>query len=129
MSLPVAPSFFFFFKHKTAYEITYGDWSSDVCSSDLYGITPAGIWALDLARIEAGLVMLDVDYFSDHHALIEDQKSFPDEINLAWTLNLEKGPYNGRRALRKARALKQAWAFVGIEVNWESLERLYAARG
>src|ERR1051325_10248446 len=28
-------SFFFFFKQKTAYEITYGDWSSDVCSSDL----------------------------------------------------------------------------------------------
>src|ERR1051325_2344 len=26
---------FFFFKQKTAYEITYGDWSSDVCSSDL----------------------------------------------------------------------------------------------
>src|ERR1051325_11813283 len=31
--------FFFFFKQKTAYEITYGDWSSDVCSSDL---APAG---------------------------------------------------------------------------------------
>src|SRR6059036_1639125 len=29
--------FFFFFKQKTAYEITYGDWSSDVCSSDLGG--------------------------------------------------------------------------------------------
>src|SRR6059036_4237131 len=28
--------FFFFFKQKTAYEITYGDWSSDVCSSDLH---------------------------------------------------------------------------------------------
>src|SRR5216117_1728308 len=28
-------SFFFFFKQKTAYEIRKGDWSSDVCSSDL----------------------------------------------------------------------------------------------
>src|SRR5216117_4064834 len=27
--------FFFFFKQKTAYEIRKGDWSSDVCSSDL----------------------------------------------------------------------------------------------
>src|SRR5213082_2801632 len=26
---------FFFFKQKTAYEIVSGDWSSDVCSSDL----------------------------------------------------------------------------------------------
>jgi aminomethyltransferase len=93
-----------------------------------YGITPAGIWALDIARIEAGLVMLDVDYYSAHHALIEDQKSFPDEINLGWAISLEKGPYNGRRALRQARATKQAWAFVGVEIQWESLERLFAKR-
>jgi len=93
-----------------------------------YGITPAGIWALDIARIEAGLVMLDVDYYSAHHALIEDQKSFPDEINLAWTVNLDKGPYNGRRALRQARQGKQGWAFVGIEVDWVSLERLFAKK-
>jgi len=104
-------------------------WDALIEGGTPYGITPAGIWALDIARIEAGLVMLDVDYFSAHHALIEDQKSLPDEINLNWTVNLEKGPYNGRRALREARARGQAWSFVGIEVQWESLERLYAARG
>ena len=104
-------------------------WDALMAGGAGYGITPAGIWALDIARIEAGLVMLDVDYYSAHHALIEDQKSSPDEINLAWTVNLEKGPYNGRRALRAARAQAQTWAFVGIDVDWESLERLYAARG
>jgi aminomethyltransferase len=104
-------------------------WDALMACGAAYGITPAGIWALDIARIEAGLVMLDVDYYSAHHALIEDQKSFPDEINLAWTVNLAKGPYNRRRALRRARAGKQAWSFVGIEVDWESMERLYAARG
>ena len=30
--------FFFFFKQKTAYEIGTGDWSSDVCSSDLINL-------------------------------------------------------------------------------------------
>ena len=51
--------------------------------------------------------MLDVDYFSAHHALIEDQKSSPFELNLGWTVSADKGPYNGRRALRaeKARGL------------------------
>src|SRR5216117_2047451 len=29
--------FIFFFKQKTAYELRKGDWSSDVCSSDLHG--------------------------------------------------------------------------------------------
>src|SRR3954464_9227630 len=50
-------------------------WDALMDAGEGYGITPAGIWALDLARIEAGLVMLDVDYYSSHHALIPDQKS------------------------------------------------------
>jgi aminomethyltransferase len=94
-----------------------------------YGITPAGIWALDLARIEAGLIMLDVDYFSAHHALIEDQKSSPYEINLGWTVSKNKGPYNGRRVLVAEQARTAAWAFVGLEVDWNSLEAIYAERG
>jgi aminomethyltransferase len=94
-----------------------------------YGIAPAGIWALDLARIEAGLVMLDVDYFSSHHALIPDQKSSPLELNLAWTVSKDKGPYNGRQAHRAERARGSQWNFVGVEISWPSLERLYAERG
>jgi aminomethyltransferase len=84
---------------------------------------------MDIARIEAGLVMLDVDYFSSHHALIEDRKSSPFELNLGWTVSAQKGPHNGRRALRAERARGPAWMFTGIEIDWESLERLYAARG
>jgi aminomethyltransferase len=94
-----------------------------------YGITPAGVWALDIARIEAGLIMLDVDYFSSHHALIEDQKSSPFEINLGWTVSKDKGPYNGRRALVVERARSAAWAFVGLTVDWDSLEAIHAERG
>src|SRR3546814_2631373 len=32
----------FFFKQKTAYEMRISDWSSDVCSSDLAGLTAGG---------------------------------------------------------------------------------------
>jgi aminomethyltransferase len=91
-----------------------------------YGITPAGIWALDLARIEAGLVMLDVDYHSSHRAVIEDQKSSPFELNLAWTVSRDKAPFNGRRALQAERARGGQWRFVGLAVDWTSLERLFA---
>ena len=104
-------------------------WDALIATGTAYGITPAGIWALDIARIEAGLVMLDVDYFSAHHALIEDQKSSPFELNLGWTVAGAKGPYNGRRALREEKARGRAWAFVGLEMRWESLERIYAERG
>jgi aminomethyltransferase len=104
-------------------------WDALIDTGTPFGMMPAGIWALDLARIEAGLVMLDVDYFSAHRAMIEDQKSSPFELNLAWTVSAEKGPHNGRRALRAERARGSAWGFVGVEVDWESLEAVYAERG
>lgn len=94
-----------------------------------FGITPAGVWALDIARIEAGLIMLDVDYFSAHHALIEARKSSPYEINLGWAVSDKKGPFNGSRALAAERERGAAWGFVGLEIAWESFERLFAARG
>jgi aminomethyltransferase len=104
-------------------------WDALMAVGSGYGITPAGIWALDIARIEAGLVMLDVDYHSAQHALIEDQKSSPFELGLAWTVSKGKGPFNGRRALEAERDAEPQWRFVGIAVDWESLERLYAKHG
>ncbi|TMQ67600.1 MAG: aminomethyl transferase family protein [Candidatus Eisenbacteria bacterium] len=103
-------------------------WDTLIEAGTPHGITPAGVWALDLARIEAGLVMLDVDYHSAHRALIEDQKSSPYELNLAWAVSAEKGPFNGRRALAAERARGAAWGFVGLAVEWESLERRFAER-
>ena len=101
-------------------------WDALIEAGTPYGITPAGIWALDMARIEAGLIMLDVDYHSSHHALIEAQKSSPLELGLEWTVPEEKGPYNGRSMLRAERARGPAWRFMGLAVDWVSLEGLYA---
>lgn len=90
-----------------------------------YGLTPAGVWALDIARIEAGLIMLDVDYYSAHHALIEKRKSSPFEINLGWAVSASKGPFNGRKALAAERARGAGWGFVGLELDWVSFEKLF----
>ena len=102
-------------------------WDALVEAGTPYGITPAGVWALDIARIEAGLIMLDVDYYSSHHALIEVRKSSPFEINLGWAVGATKGPFNGRRALAAERARGAAWGFVGLAIDWSSFERLFAA--
>ena len=100
-------------------------WDTLTATGTGYGLTPAGIWALDLARIEAGLVMLDVDYHSAHRALIEDQKSSPYELNLGWTVSRDKGPFNGRRALRAEATGLPAWGFAGLEIDWDSFESLH----
>jgi aminomethyltransferase len=102
-------------------------WDALIDAGTHYGIAPAGVWAMDVARIEAGLIMLDVDYYSSHHALIEEQKSSPYEINLGWAVSPKKGPFNGRQALAAERARGPAWGFVGLEVSWDSFERLFAA--
>jgi aminomethyltransferase len=102
-------------------------WDALVTRGGDYGITPAGIWALDVARIEAGLIMLDVDYHSAHHAHIEEQKSSPYELSLDWTVALDKEAFNGKRALQREKADGSAWRFVGIEVDWDSFEALHTA--
>lgn len=91
-----------------------------------YGITPAGIIALDIVRVEAGLLMIEVDYISSHKALIESQKSSPYELGLGWAVALDKGDFVGRRALLKEKKNGSPWAFVGVDVNWPELEKLYA---
>jgi aminomethyltransferase len=104
-------------------------WDALIETGTPYGITPAGMLALDVARIEAGLILIEVDYFSSRHALIEAQKSSPFELGLGWTVALGKTSFNGRAALVQEKERGPAWQFTGLAVEWESLERLYAEVG
>ena len=95
-----------------------------------YGITPVGILAMDMARVEAGLFMIEVDYTSTSHAWIEPQKSSPFELGLDWTVALDKpGYFVGRRALERERQEGSAWKMMGLEVEWEGMERLFKEVG
>jgi aminomethyltransferase len=104
-------------------------WDALIESGSGYGITPAGLLALDLVRNEAGLLLIDVDYVSAHHALIESQMSTPYELSLGWTVALAKDRFNGRDALVAEKERGPAWRFMGVEVDWNALERLYADVG
>ncbi|MCL4800567.1 MAG: aminomethyltransferase family protein [Burkholderiales bacterium] len=104
-------------------------WDALVAAGTPYGITPAGMLALDVARIEAGLMLLDVDYVSARKALIESQTSSPYELDLGWTVDLGKETFVGRDALAAEAARGPAWRFVGIAVDWDSFERLFAEAG
>jgi aminomethyltransferase len=91
-----------------------------------YGIAPVGILAMDMARVEAGLFMIEVDYTSTSHAWIEPQKSSPFELGLEWTVALDKqGYFVGRRALEREKREGSAWKMVGLEVEWEGMEKLF----
>lgn len=90
---------------------------------------PAGMLALDLVRVEAGFIMIDVDYHSARHALIDEQKSSPFEIGLGWVVNLAKPHFVGKAALEDEKRRGARWATVGLEVDWDELEAFYDAIG
>ncbi|HVJ24112.1 MAG TPA: aminomethyltransferase family protein [Burkholderiales bacterium] len=104
-------------------------WDALIAAGTPHGITPAGMLALDVARIEAGLMLIDVDYVPARKAFIEGQTSSPYELDLGWAVDLKKERFVGREALAAEAARAPQWRFVGIEIEWESLERLYAEAG
>lgn len=105
-------------------------WDALMSAGGDFGIQPCGILAMDMARVEAGLFMLDVDYTASPHAWIEGQKSSPLEMGLDWAVNLDKkGYFVGRRALEREKREGSAWKLVGLDIEWQGLERLFAAVG
>jgi aminomethyltransferase len=104
-------------------------WDALIQAGTPYGIAPAGMLALDVARIEAGLMLMDVDYVSARKALVASQTSSPFELDLGWTVNLDKEQFVGKHALAEEKRRGPLWQFVGVEVEWDALERLYAAAG
>jgi aminomethyltransferase len=90
-----------------------------------YDITPTGIYALDVARIEAGLIMLDVDYTSSKKAVIASQRYTPYEIGLGKLVHLDKAPFIGQAALRREAKQGPKRQLVGLEVEWADVERLH----
>jgi aminomethyltransferase len=101
-------------------------WDALMDAGQDYGITPVGILAMDMARVEAGLFMIEVDYTSTSHAWIEAQKSSPFELGLDWTVALDKqGYFVGRRALEREKREGSLWKLIGLEVEWDGMERLF----
>ncbi len=94
-----------------------------------FGITPTGLHALDIARIEAGLILLDVDYISSRHALIESRKSSPYELGLGWAVKMNKNDFIGKSSLQKELNHASNWSFVGIEIEWLEFEKHYRKVG
>jgi len=104
-------------------------WDTLIEAGRPYGITPTGILALDIARVEAGLLLIDVDYVPSHRALVESRKSSPFELGLGWTVRLEKENFVGRKALLEEWRRGVSWQLKGLEIDWTSLERIYGEFG
>ncbi len=105
-------------------------WDAVVETGRGYGLAPAGLDALDIARIEAGLLLKEVDYVSSWTALIESRKSSPYEAGLGWAVQPRPGrEFVGGKALEREAAKPSGWALAGLEVDWPRIEKRFAAVG
>jgi aminomethyltransferase len=104
-------------------------WDAIVEAGQPYKLRAAGQLALDMTRIEAGLLLVATDFVSAKKTTFPIQKSTPFELGLGWAVKLDKGNFVGREALRKEKERGPAWATVGLEVGWESLEGVYRSFG
>ncbi len=105
-------------------------WDALIAAGAAYAIRPAGMLALDVVRLEAGLILLEVDYTSARHAMNPEQNYSPGEIGLGRLVSFDKGDFVGRLALeREARAGGPARRLVGLQLDWYDIEGLYDAQG
>jgi len=104
-------------------------WDELFEAGQAYRLRPFGEYALGMARIEAGLLLAEVDFHSSKKALYEFEKSSPLELSLDWTVDLNKEYFVGQRALKQELARGPAWKTVGLEVDLKSLEAIFAESG
>jgi glycine cleavage system T protein (aminomethyltransferase) len=104
-------------------------WDAIVAAGRAFDVRPAGMLALDVARIEAGLLLIEVDFFSSKKALIEPQRYSPFEMGLSRLVSLDKNRFVGQSALREEARKGPLREVVGLEVEWTEIESLYEAIG
>jgi aminomethyltransferase len=104
-------------------------WDALMDMGKRFDIHAAGMLALDVARIEAGLLLIEVDYISSKKALIPSQKYSPYELGFGRMVHLEKENFVGRSALIEAQKQGVPRQLVGLEIDWTEVEARYEKFG
>ena len=102
-------------------------------SGDGHGMRPFGEQALLMTRVEAGLVLIDVEFSSSRLAYTDHERVTPKELGFGWMLrgiDSPDRPFIGRAAIRRELAEKTTrWSMVGLVVDWQHYDRLYTDAG
>ena len=104
-------------------------WDALMDAGRRFDIHAAGMLALDVARIEAGLLLIEVDYLSSKKALIPSQKYSPYELGFGRLVHLEKENFVGRAALAEQEKSGVPRQLVGLEMDWVEIEDRYERFG
>jgi aminomethyltransferase len=105
-------------------------WDALIKSGEDYTLRVAGMEALDVARLEAGLIMAGVDYHSSRTARHPSLAISPYEIGMDRLVDLDKPAFIGKRALmNEVAAGGPASRLVGLELDLNVFEAAYLDLG
>ena len=104
-------------------------WDALMAAGRGYDLKPAGMLALDVARVEAGLLLIDVDFNGSKKAMTAAQKYTPYQMGLGRLVSTDKAPFIGQAALARERTEGARRMIVGLEVDWNDVEALYDQEG
>lgn len=104
-------------------------WDALVDAGGAFDVHAVGMLALDVARVEAGLLLIDVDFHGSRKALIPSQQYSPFELGMARLVDFDKSAFIGRRALAAERRRGSRRQIAGLEVEWTEVEALHDAVG
>lgn len=91
-------------------------WDELMAAGHSRGIRPIGSRALNMARIEAGFLLPNVDFVSAEHTIRTGRDRSPLELGLGWLVEFDKPHFNGRRALLEERRRGPRSLLVGLDV-------------
>ena len=100
-------------------------WDALMDKGKQFDIHAAGMLALDVARVEAGLLLIEVDYSSSKKALISSQKYSPYELGFEKMVHLQKENFVGKAALERDHKQGVPRQLVGLEIDWNEVEARY----
>ena len=105
-------------------------WDALFAAGEAFGLRPVGMDALDVLRVEAGLILLDAEFTGVRNAFSPEQEYSPFELGLGRLVNFKKPRFVGRTALLAEQdAGGPPRSLVGMELDWEGLEAAYESHG
>jgi len=94
-----------------------GVWDRLMAAGHSRGLRPLGSRALNIARIEAGFLLPNVEFLSAERTLRVGRERSPFELGLDWLVDFEKGHFTGRRALLAKQRDGTRRRLVGLDIE------------
>jgi aminomethyltransferase len=108
-------------------------WDAVMRAGADYNITPIGTTAMKMARLEAGLLLMGVDFHTSRFAWVDEQRDTPIELGWGWMfrkLGEDGRDFIGRAAIENELATGSSrWRTVALAVDWHDYERVHVEAG